>query len=378
MPNFTGTLYPNEVISAIYNMIISQSIFANNIASTNSELVNMNRVDGGMYGDTKLYYATDVLKSAPWLNDAEAQNLLAIHRPPAPSVQAIRIDTFRQISLTIDDYMSKRAFSSETIFSEFNSVLVSWIRETRRIYDATMFNAYVGTASTDIGRQMQNVILPTDTDKEAENRLQAQTIAEFIANLLVDLKDMTRDFNDYQYLRSYDVESDIIIVWNSKYLNKIKKLDLPTMFHNEKLIDKFGEFVLPERFFGSVNEEAGTAPDPNTTVRSLNETDYKVGEKVTHVFAGDLIPAGSAYESNTTYTNGTTSDIVCKIMYKRSIPLMSGFSVATSFFNPKSLTDNRYLTWSHNTLEYLKNYPMITVTATQATTQNTKVAARAK
>ena len=40
---------------------------------------------------------------------------------------------------------------------------------------------------------------------------------------------------------------------------------------------------------------------------------------------------------------------------------MSAFEVGTSFFNPKSLTENHYLTFGYNTLEYLKNYPFITV-----------------
>ena len=40
---------------------------------------------------------------------------------------------------------------------------------------------------------------------------------------------------------------------------------------------------------------------------------------------------------------------------------MSAFEVDTSFFNAKSLTDNRYLTFGHNTLEYLKDKPMLTV-----------------
>ena len=40
---------------------------------------------------------------------------------------------------------------------------------------------------------------------------------------------------------------------------------------------------------------------------------------------------------------------------------MSAFEVGTSFFNPKSLTENHYLTFGHNTIEYLKAYPMVTV-----------------
>ena len=64
MLKFTGTLNSNEIFSAIYNMIISQQVFSDNIKGTASSLVDRARVDGTLYGDTKLYYATDVLKSA--------------------------------------------------------------------------------------------------------------------------------------------------------------------------------------------------------------------------------------------------------------------------------------------------------------------------
>ena len=85
--NFNGQLGANEIFAAIYNMIISQEVFADNVSETGSTLVDMSRVDGGLYGDRKLYYATDVLKSYAWTNDAMAGNLLETHRPPSPNVR---------------------------------------------------------------------------------------------------------------------------------------------------------------------------------------------------------------------------------------------------------------------------------------------------
>ena len=64
MANFTGQLRSNEIFAALYNMIISQQVFADNITDTFSELADRFRVDGSLYGDTKLYYSSDVLKSA--------------------------------------------------------------------------------------------------------------------------------------------------------------------------------------------------------------------------------------------------------------------------------------------------------------------------
>ena len=111
MPKFTGQLNVNSVFSAIFNMIISQTVFADNIKGTASSLVDRARVDGSLYGDTKLYYSTDVLKSADWGADLEAANLLKLYRPKAPEVQKIELNNFRQICLTVDSYLTKQGFS---------------------------------------------------------------------------------------------------------------------------------------------------------------------------------------------------------------------------------------------------------------------------
>ena len=358
--NYNGQLKSNEIFTSIYNLIIAQQVFADNIAGTKSELVDAARVDGTLFGDTKLYYATDVLSSAPWGNDAEAVNLLQLHRPADPKCQALTIDKFFQISLTIDNYMSKRAWSDQDAFSSFNSVMQGWLGDTKKIYDATTYNAYVGTATTDVGRQKIEVDVTTAvgaaTGEEAA-RIEAGTIAEAIANLLVDLKDVSRDFNDYGFLRSYNVD-DLIFVWNSKAVSKIEKRDLPTIYHKE-IIDKFGEYTLPARYFGAVNADA-TAGD-GSTVRSLIEQDVAPtsgSSPKKHVFAGDLIPSGYTATAGTSYT--TNDKILFKAIHKNSVPFMSAFSVSTEFYNPAALLSNHYLIWGHNTLQYLQNYPFIT------------------
>lgn len=361
MATFNGQLNSNELFSALYNMIISQQVFAANIKGTGSTLVDKARVDGGLYGDSKLYYATDVLKSVAWGNDAEAANLLALHRPAAPECQAIVIDQFRQIALTVDNYLSKRAWSTEGAFNQFTSVMLGWIRDTKKVYDSTVYNTFVGTEVTNVGSQLQTITLPVEEgDAEATNRLQAEAIAEKIANIAVEMEDISRDYNDYGNLRSLS-KDEIQVIWNSEWVNKIKKVDVPTIFGGEAVADmlKNGD-VLPARYFGTKNAAGGTTSGTNITIRSLVEKDY--GD--VHVFPGDLLPASTAYLANETYT--VDPSVVCKITVKGSVPYMSAFEVGTSFFNPKSLTETHYLTFGHNTLEHLKNYPFVTVKAQAA------------
>ena len=347
------TLTANEIYETLANMIISQEVFADNIGK-NQTLVDKARVDGGLYGDTKLYYATDVLYSSAWGNDAEAANLLALDRADDPEVQAIKLDVFRQIRLTVDNYLSKRAFADEGTFASFNGVMLGWMRDTKKVYDGTNYNVFIGTTESNVGEQDQEIDIDTAvgsaTGIEAA-QLEATAIAKGLADLFVKMGDYSRDFNDYGNLRSY-ADENIKVIWNSDYVNKIKKIDLPTIFHKEGLVDKFEEDVLPARYFGTVNAVATTGD--GSTVRAV--TEMMIG--TTHYFAGDLIKTTETAPKGMSYTQ--SSDVICKVLVKLP-PYMSAFEVGTTFFNPRSLTENHYLTFGHNTLEYLKNYPFITV-----------------
>ena len=355
MANFTGQLRSNEIFSALYNMIISQEVFANNLGK-HQTLVDQARVDGGLFGDTKLFYSTDVLKSVAWGNDAEAANLLALHRPEAPKCQAIVLDVFRQICLTVDNYLSKRAWADEGAFSSFNAVMLGWMRDTKRVYDGTLYNVFIGTNETSVGEQEREIDISGAADAKEEGML----IAEAIANLLVEMGDYSRDFNDYGQLRSYADEA-IKVVWNAQYVNKIKKVDLPVIFHKEGLVDKLDTDKIPARYFGTPLAADVAAADNDGSYRSLIEQDVvDANSKTVHLFPGDLIPAGIAIDAEVAYEEDPT--IICKVMVKLP-PMMSAFEVGTSFFNAKSLTENHYLTFGHNTLEHLKAYPFITVRA---------------
>lgn len=386
------TLTANEIFQTLANMIISQEVFADNIGK-HQTLVDKARVEGTLYGDTKLYYATDVLKSHDWLNDEEAPYLLALDRPQDPAVQAIKLDKFRQIRLTTDNYMTKRAFSTEGSFASFNGVMLGWMRETKRVYEGTLYNTFIGTTVSNVGAQSRTVDITDATSGLTgieKARMTAMVIAQDLADLLVEMGDYSRDFNDYGYLRSYANES-IKVIWNAKFVNQIKKVDLPTIFNKEGLVDKFEQDVLPARYFGTVITSANVAnysastpttgkpidSDNNTYVpgeahangciRSLIEADVTVGATAYHVFPGDEIPVGATISaSDATFAYGDVYIEQADVMYKVLVKLpeiMSSFEVGSTFVNQRSLTENHYLTWGYNTLQYFKNYPFITVKA---------------
>ena len=376
------TLNSNEIFAALSNMIISQQVFTDNIKG--ADLVDKARVDGSLYGDTKLYFSTDVLKSHEWGADSVATNLLALDRPDTPEQQAIVFDVFRQIRLTVDYYLTKRAFMDEGTFSSFTSVMLGWIRDTKKVYDGTIYNAFIGTIEGASNKKDFAIDLDANGNSSGEN------IAMEMANLFTDMKDYTRDFNDYKQLRRYS-EDEIKVVWNAKYVNAVKKIDLPSIFHNQELESTFVGEVLNSRYFGvtitASNVGTYSASTPTTgkpidsddgsyvpgtnhangTIRSLIEADVTVSAVSYHVFPGDEIPAGATIgASSTNFLYGEVyiedDSIICKVFTKLP-PYMSAFEVGTSFFNPRSLTENHYLTFGHNTLQYLKAYPLTVVRA---------------
>ena len=379
------TLTANEIFTTLANMFISQQVFADNLGK-HQTLVDKARVDGSMYGDTKLYYSTDVLESHEWTGDLEASNLLALDRPKDPEVQAIKLDVFRQIRLTVDNYLTKRGFSTEGAFGEFNSVMLGWLRETKRVYDGTLYNTFIGTDETSVGKQQKTITINADGNSTGEN------IARDMADLFTDMGDYTTDYNDYGHLRSYS-EDQIKVVWNSKFVNAVKKIDLPSIFHDEALQSIFVGDVLPQKYFGipltATNISTYSASTPaagkpidsddgaytpgtnhaNGCVRAIYEAKVTVGGNTYHVFPGQEIPAGATVKASGDFELGTVyiedATIICKVLVKLP-PIMSSFEAGTVFFNGRSLTENHYLTYGHNSLAHLKNYPMITIRAVVA------------
>lgn len=385
----TYSLNVNEIYASLFNMIISEQVFADNIKGKNSKLMNEAKAEVGLYGDSKNYWSTDVLKSHPFGADSEATNLLALDRGPAPKGQRIVINIFRQIRLTTDQYLSKRAWMSEGAFGQFISVMKGWITETKKVYDETTYNAFIGTAVSTATVNSLDIPLSTAlsglTGVE-KAKMEAMVISQNLADLFDDLGDVSRKYNAHGFLRSYS-EDDIKVVWNKKYINQIRKVDLPTIFNKEGLMEKFTEYSLPSRYFGTpiTSTNVGTysaatattgkplagttAPytytpgsnNANGTVRTLVETDITVGGTTTHLFAGDELPASTSVTSDmlgTIYIED--SKVICKVMTKLP-PFMSAFQVGTSFFNPRSLTETNYLTFGHNTLEVILDSAYVTV-----------------
>lgn len=356
MARFTGNLNPNHIYTAIKNMIINQMTFADNIKHNYGELVDKARVEGGMYGDTILRYATDAIPVSRWVQDSEEMlNVLKTHRNQKIECQSITIDKFYQLAITTDDYMTKQAWSTPSAFSQFTSVMLGWLTTTQRIMDITTYNTFIGTNETDIGDQQLTI-----TPVEGQN--DALTIAVALADILTKVKDYSRKYNDYGFMRSY-AEGDLRAVISAKHWNQLKKADLPVVFHNEGLLDEFDKVVLPERYFGTVvgdeHIQATVGADAAQTYRTLVEGNFTGSDGVEKfLYPGDELTEGMTYYQDEAYIEDDT--IVFKLIHKDSVPFMSGFETGSAFRNDRNLSTNNYYTYGRNTLEHLSNYPFIT------------------
>lgn len=378
---FNGNLNPNEVFGSIYNMILYQEVKYPNLAD-NYGFVDKFKIEGSMFGDTALFYDQDVLSSRPWLGDLEAQNLLSVERPADPECQAIVLDKFRIIKTTLDSYLTKRAWSTESAFTTFNGIVRSLIGQTKKLYETTLINSYLGAVKGGATKSQYLIDITTGVGNatgEEKNRLEAQIIAQKIADLIVEMKDYSRDFNDYGFMRAY-TEDELMVVWNSAYVNKINKLDLPTIFNKAGLMDKFEQHVLPARYFSEITDATNTANVTGLTVVGNQATigstyagqpiityvegdfvDASQSNALVHKFPGEQLPEGA------TFTIGDAGfvddDVICKVITKDTIKYMAAFETATEFWNPQALVTSNMLIWGYADPDRLKGQPCVTVHA---------------
>ena len=304
MANFTGTLNTNEFYNSLFNAYRLITTFSDGLDALDDSLANKFRSDGGMYQDKSVFTDMDVLMSREW--DPADTNVLAPELTVAPVQQEIVVDQKRQIGLYSEQYLTKRAWMDPTVFDAFNSVVQAQVGNTKRLYEQRLVDVFIGTESTSVGEQAQNIDITTAvgaaTGEEA-NRLAAQCIATAMADIMVKVKDSSPDFNDYEFIKAYN-ESDLEIIWNASWYNKILYTDLPTIFHKDELLKK--GHVLPARYFGSATA-AGTAN--GTTDRAMDEYKIRVdgtgaysatGTVLKNVFPGDILPSGTPIVAHNT------------------------------------------------------------------------------
>ena len=366
MATFTGSLNANSIFASLFNMIISMQVFGTGVQQLTG-IYAKRRVDGTLYGDKKLYISTDALKSYAWdgSDTPGGYNLLTQKRPPAPVEEYIEIDTYRQIPVTVDDYLTKQAFTDEGSFSQFNGVVLSWMGKTKEVYEHTKFQADIIVSAlaraTALGGTL-SLAAPAGVAGYDLIRWRGQELARQIEDRVKELSEPSRDYNDNSFLRTYSKE-DFDIIVPLGILSSIRKHDVPYLFNPD---DKPIFTEVHWKYFGVKNAVGGNTAANNTDVRALVEGDWGAS----HLFPGDLLPNATAYDANTTYTCSYTARpnigaaFTMLMIHKQDFPIMSAFTVGTSFFNARRLDSNHYLTFGHNNVQnaHIGEYALLKIT----------------
>lgn len=367
------TLNANEIFGSLYNQIISVEPYAVGITyDAAQDIVTSRKVDGTLFGDTKVYVDTDVLRSYPW-NDPN-YNLLTKKRPPAPASDTISIDTFRQIPVTIDNYLTKRAWMDEGNFQEFNSIILGWMNNTRRVYEHTKFTAEILINAVASAESIGTIDLKAETLGTAAaatplelnmfQKTRYLTFARKLKGILKELNEASRDYNDHGFLKNVARgEYDLILPIGIK--DGFDAYDVSLDFIDVKEVHW--------KYFGTLLTVGGTS---DGTQRLYVEKTFNIDNEDVTLFPGDLIPSGETYLANEAYTptftaapdlNGETN-LTFVLINKRDYPIPSAFSVNTSFFNAKDLDINHYLTFGYSSPanNHLGGKPLLKVSTVQA------------
>lgn len=369
---FNGQLNTGIVYNSMYNAIIAIYQIKQHFTDSYS-LVDRFRKEGSEYGDQLVYMTLDSIPVHDWTNDNEAANLLALDRNKKQHEEKITLDVFKQIRLTTDAYMqTKQLWTSENGFSRFASLLLQTMENAKKVYEIKTFDVFIGTTVSKDATGAQNVTWDlseggpdSSTDPEGAARWYGMKLAEKLSNLMYDLRDVRRNWNDIGYEASYDMD-EFQLVLPASVANKFKFISMPTIFDNGPLKALFeNAYILPDIYFGkviTVNSAAEQKAD-GTTHRFLHS--QFLGN--TFYNAGDLIPANTVIASTTAIlvpayaSSASGAWNLLKLIHKEDCPYMSAYNVRSQFYNARSHTTNNYLTFAHNTLEHIGIFPLISV-----------------
>ena len=363
---FNGQLNSGIIYNSMYNAIIAIYQIKQHFTDSYS-LVDRFRKEGSEYGDKLVYMTLDSIPVHDWTNDGEAANLLALDRNKKQHEEEIKLDVFKQIRLTTDAYMqTKQLWTSENGFSRFASLLLQTMENAKKVYEIKTFDVFAGTVKATGAAQSATWDLTdggpnASTDPEGAARWFGMKLAERLSNLMYDLRDVRRTWNDIEYEASYDMD-EFQLLLPASVANQFKYVSMPTIFDNGPLKALLEDaYVLPDIYFGTPIAVTGTEIKANGTTHRFLHSQF-LGS--TFYNAGDLIPKDTVIASTTAIVVPayvTDTSVLLKLIHKEDCPYMSAYNVRSQFYNARSHTTNNYLTFAHNTLEHIGIFPLITV-----------------
>lgn len=364
---FTRTMNANSVYGELTNLVNFFRLFDFDV--TGNSIVDKCKVDGFMYGDTRLYRSFDVDGTYNF-SQIGASGLLAEAWMENMAEQSIVLNKQRQTTIMTAALMEKQAWDSDGAFSNFTTLLLDIINKNKRLFETGYVLTFLATMTPNstVTVDMTDLAVPTSASElESYNRIFSQRAATVLADFYYEAKDNRRDLNGYGYIRSYDM-SKAQLVWNYKFINKFK-YDTTNVFHKDDLLDEFMKgTVVTSNYISDVakiNAAAVTVSSANSYVSLIEFTTgadpdlLPVPEGEQRIYPGNFVPVGTVMDEGTCYQ--VDNDCIGYIFFPEALPFMTGYEVKTSFEDADKLRKKDYITWAYNTLEYLKEFPFVKI-----------------
>lgn len=345
------TLAANAVYSTMSNMCLNLRVDPHDLGDF-GKYYSMFRKDVEPYAQYFRIINTDATTTYAFTGDT---NILSTTYPPCTE-DKVELDKFRQIEVSYEHFRSKAMGGSANIFSDFVSSVTQWVEDTFKLFMGATVNVFLGVTcklDTTSGKPAANKAVQTVTipalsgnpmEKEASVRVAAGVIADKVQQILDEMKDARRDYNDLGYVRT---TPSPVIIWNDKVVRKLLKKGLQgnTLYQTP---DFNFENTMPERFFGvgSGSTSSGTGKNYRSLVeQTISNKHYMPGDLLADSLTG--LTAADNYQASVEGADLASDDIVCVICDSEYPIILHGETADTSFENPKAHINTAWKTWSY-------------------------------
>jgi len=390
---FSGTLNSNKWISGLYNAYKYILTISGNL-KFDDRITSMFRQEADLYHDKYVVTDVDVLDfSADYDTSLGSTqlNVLALEQRGSVKQQELSLNINKYLGFTQGPWFKKQVWGSPDVYETFESTLLAQQINTIKLFEEQMVKQTIGctlkgdttkqnvtvtfATSTGTGKTDETTsVTTTFTNAEELIRLNATKFFEKVNEVLIDLAEPSRDYNDNGYYKNFKSDELVMFISSKYYVDFCKAA--PIMMRDsgdfKKIFD--GAIVLHEKYFGTdwakgaaINstyvdtsthklKSAGQGKARFANEYTISSTNYKIGE----VVPNDLVIEGSGKYLYDLYLVDDSK--ICKIFAKDGVKYLVRIdSEQEEFRNPKARVTNMYTFYEAGKPMILAGKPAITI-----------------
>lgn len=321
------TLSVNKFIGTLTNLIAYQDV-NNTLKEGNiNPLLNMVMHENVPDGNGKVVYTVNTL---PVSNYAEQSTLLTVEKPEIHE-QYIRVENFKKIKLSLNEWLMRGAFVREDAMAKLTSYLRETMYKTKQYFLYSVALNSIDNLFEESASALYEYTEPTGTavEKRAMKEENANELFGAIQNELHQFTFPRRHtIGDSSFMQAYD-PSDFRILMSYKANTKLNINSLARLFNNAYALK------------GISSENIIILPDETDT----GKIGYNIDEQVAS-------PALTGLD--TSYIIDT--DVL--IIHKDKVQMGYFYEIATAFFDASNLVNHSWLHFSYY-VGLIDAYPVV-------------------